>query len=144
MPPPPSSMRARTVASVTFLPLFSLSRLNRPLSPGPILVSVESALWHTAQAANTVFPLAASPFAAPASAHGTAATHRQTLMIASGIITDILPAWRAGVRSQKQVASLRPDNGPRLFSGQGFHRALTVDDVVHGPFERRHLLDQPL
>ena len=47
IPLPPSSTLARTLGSVGFLPLFILSRLNRPFNPGPIFFSVLSELWQT-------------------------------------------------------------------------------------------------
>jgi len=44
IPLPPALMKSRTLASVTALPFTSFSVLNNPLSPGPTLVSVLSAL----------------------------------------------------------------------------------------------------
>src|SRR6266436_742785 len=64
MPFPPSLILARTVASLGFLPLVSLSFLKRPFRPGPIFFSSVSALWHTAHWSKTTLPLAASPFGA--------------------------------------------------------------------------------
>src|ERR1051326_7021947 len=53
---------ARTFSSVTFLPFFSFSRLNRPLSDGPIFFSSVSTLWQTEHCSKTSLPLVASPF----------------------------------------------------------------------------------
>src|SRR5579884_2336507 len=63
MPLPPALITARTFSSDTFLPFFSLSRLNNPLSDGPTFFSSVSVLWHTAQFCSKVsLPFAASPF----------------------------------------------------------------------------------
>src|SRR5580704_16024535 len=63
IPFPPVLRSARTLASVGFLPLFILSFLNRPFSPGPVFFSSLSALWHTAQlSSKAVLPLPTSPF----------------------------------------------------------------------------------
>jgi hypothetical protein len=40
-----------------------LLEANKPLSPGPIFFSLESALWQALHCSNTSFPLAASPLA---------------------------------------------------------------------------------
>src|SRR5215469_13452877 len=48
-------------SSFAFLPLVSLSFLNKPFSDGPIFRSSESVLWHTPHCSNTSLPLAASP-----------------------------------------------------------------------------------
>ena len=64
MAPLPSVMSALTLSAFTGLPFTSLSRLNKPLRPGPILTSVESALWQTEQFSKAASPFFASPSAA--------------------------------------------------------------------------------
>src|SRR5690349_24832703 len=77
MPWPPSSTRERMLASVGFVPLVILSRLNRPLRPGPIFLSSESALWHTAHCSKTSLPLAASPLPADITTREAVASRTQ-------------------------------------------------------------------
>src|SRR6185312_6212790 len=61
IPFPPSLITPVTLVSFTALPLASLSCLNKPFSPGPILRSVLSELWQTEQFDSKVsLPLAAS------------------------------------------------------------------------------------
>src|SRR5712691_8918964 len=63
MPLPPALINARTLASVTGLPLTSVFLLNRFFRPGPIFLSSLSELWQTEHCSNTSLPLAASPAA---------------------------------------------------------------------------------
>src|SRR5579862_8463796 len=76
MPLPPSLMIVVITASLGFFLLFKAAFLYSPFSPGPTLVSVESALWHTEQlVSNVSWPFLASA----ANAGATASKPRQPI-----------------------------------------------------------------
>src|SRR6202162_3244120 len=69
MPLPPALIIAFTFSSVTFLPVFSLSCLKRPLSDGPLFFSSLSVLWHTPHCSKTSLPLSGSPLVSAAASN---------------------------------------------------------------------------
>src|ERR1035438_8868953 len=79
-------MRARTLASVGFLPLESLSFLKRPFRPGPIFFSVPAGLWQMAHCPKTVLPFSGSPLAAESAAVDPAVKTKQKKQMESDLL----------------------------------------------------------
>src|ERR1039458_10012328 len=70
-------IRARTLASVGFFPLKSLSFLKSPFKPGPIFFSSLSGLWQIAHCSKTALPFSGSPLALESAASDAAVKTKQ-------------------------------------------------------------------
>src|ERR1035437_3097254 len=143
IPPPPSSIRALTVASAGFFPLANLSFLKRPLSPGPIFFSSLSGLGHIPHCcSNTALPLAASPLPADSMVWEPAARPTHNVSTRNRCIVRRFSRARSKYLTPRIGTYAALAQVRRTPSGQQLLRGRAIGDRNHALVEDGHVLHQ--